>query len=331
MSIDQPVAVLLMIVFAVIAIAVPLIYMGVQNLWNATGLIAGVIMVGVFVVIFAIGMAMEWRGTPLNGCVAGGDCYCENQPILDQPLAVKQPVGTLTAYFPIFFGLLILGWTEHERIRGLNRLASNPMRNGSFFPILYGLTVIFLGIGSMFYHASMTDLLGAFDPASIMLFATLVIAYDVYRLAKGDTVSWGWWVFLIVWGAVVIGLTVLIFAGGATDLVSMGAIGLAILIETLIWVAQRIADNPTTSASGWVSASRTFLNGLRRPWYWYPLMLVTLGVAIGVWLPSHTGAALCATVSEQFSVWQWHGLWHLLAMGAVPFMFYLMYREESRA
>ncbi|HDP90193.1 MAG TPA: hypothetical protein ENN42_09645 [Thioalkalivibrio sp.] len=103
---------------------------------------------------------------------------------------------------------------------------------------------------------------------------------------------------------------VAIFAFGLTDPVSMATLGVLVIVELVLIIA--------TAAGG--------INRLRRNFGYFFAILVGFGLAFFLWFASETGRSLCETTS----FWQGHGGWHLLAMGLVPFVFFLHFRAESR-
>jgi hypothetical protein len=184
------------------------------------------------------------------------------------------------------------------------------MLTGGFYAIFFGMLATFLGPGSMFFHASMTELLSAIDPVSIALFMLFIFVYDVWRIFKWDRGQYGWIGFLVVWALLAIGASILIFSG-ITDPVSMGVIGVAAALELVI-LFLNIRDRGT--------------NGLKRQWWWAGLIILAFGAAVVFWVLSQTGGPLC---TDPFTLWQGHALWHLLAMGVVPVLFFLSFRSET--
>ncbi len=99
---------------------------------------------------------------------------------------------------------------------------------------------------------------------------------------------------------------------GQTDATSMVVIALAGSLEVLIAVF-------------WFRDGG--LNGLKRNPLWVVGILAAFGIAYLFWSLSQTGGSLC----DQTSIWQGHGLWHLLAMGVVPILFFYEFRTETRS
>jgi len=312
-TMDQTLAVALFFVFdalIVIAAVVWLIWRHSQGrTWfRHVGLLVGIGITLLTALLFGIGMAMKWQGLELNACIEAGKCYCENFELLTHHLPIAQPVSTLTAFTPMISGMLILGWSDADRIAGKKN--TNPMKVGGTYALLFGLIVLLLGPGSMIFHASMTEMLGRLDPLSIVLFASFVPLYGIWRASLADTTDWGLALFLFIFGVLVLLAAIFIFGFAVTDIVSMVAIGLLAAIEILLIV------------------SRTWggFNGLKRPFGYFFAILVAFGLAFFLWFASETGRSLCVTDS----FWQGHGAWHILAMGVVPLLFFLHFRAEGR-
>ncbi|MBD3618894.1 MAG: ceramidase domain-containing protein [Chromatiales bacterium] len=312
-TMDQTLAVVLFIVFNAVTLLAGIIWLIWRDTqgrpwWKHAGMLTGLVLTLLCAVLLGIGMGSQWQGMELNGCIAAGKCYCENLPLLGTPMAIAQPVSTLTAFAPIISGLLILGWADIDRLSG--RRDGNPMKTGSVYALLFGSIVLLLGPGSMAFHVSMTEVISRFDPLSISLFAIFAALYGIWRASLADATRWGLIVFLLGFALLVAAALVAIFVFGLTDEVSMATLVVLVIVELVLIIA--------TAAGG--------INRLRRNFGYFFAILVGFGLAFFLWFASETGRSLCVTDS----FWQGHGGWHLLAMGLVPFLFFLHFRAESR-
>ena len=277
--------------------------------WRHVGMLTGLVLTLLSAILLSLGMPGEWQGFDPNGCIAAGKCYCENFHLLGTPLAIAQPVSTLTAFAPMISGMLILGWTDVDRIARAG--STNPMKNGGAYALLFGAIVLLLGPGSMTFHVSMTDMISRLDPLSISLFAIFAALYGIWRASLADTTRWGLPVFIFGFGVLVIFSLIAVFGFALTDPVSMVTIGVLVVVELVLIIAR---------AGGGI-------NRLKRHFGYFFAILVAFGLAFFFWFASETGRSLCTTDS----FWQGHGAWHILAMGVVPFLFFLHFRAESRA
>ncbi|HDP90192.1 MAG TPA: hypothetical protein ENN42_09640 [Thioalkalivibrio sp.] len=188
-TMDQTLAVVLFIVFNALIILAGIIWLIWRDTqgrpwWKHAGMLTGLALTLLCAVLLGIGMGTQWQGMELNGCVATGKCYCENLPLLGTPIAITQPVSTLTAFAPIISGLLILGWADIDRLSG--RRDGNPMKTGNVYALLFGSIVLLLGPDSMAFHVSMTEVISRFDPLSISLFAIFAALYGIWRASLAD-------------------------------------------------------------------------------------------------------------------------------------------------
>lgn len=231
---------------------------------------------------WAVG-AGGWPGEP-SGCIAVMDCYCEafTNGVL------QQPVNTLSNVGFVLVGLWILG--------------AAPRAGGSFSSNvrarrIYGLIGVFLGVGSMLFHASMTEWGGWVDLVSMHLFITYLLLYDVAVLQRRST---EWFVRTLIASNVVLAVVLWVMDNGYGKFV-FGA-----LIAATLAVEYRLATSPA-------SVTRD------RRWLW--ASLATYGVGQFIWLMSRDGAPWC----DPDSLVQGHAVWHLTSAATV----WLVYRYLS--
>lgn len=263
--------------------------------WGAVGLAA-------IMTVFAIFAALGWPGEPDSCTLPGGNCYCEAFP--SDPAPVKQSVNTWSGLVAALGGLIILAIADRDRRSAVP--PAGPMSAGGFYAIAYGALAVFLGPGSMFFHAGLTRFGGWLDNMSMVLYVSFLLVYDASRVFRFDTNR-----------ALVVGL----FAG------------VNVLFGVLIW----LVDGSGTFAFailavGAVLAQIAILlwrpGGVRRHFTpWLLVALITFGVAFVIWRLSWTGAPLC----DPTSALQGHGLWHVMAMAATPFLLFFYLRDEGRA
>lgn len=255
----------------------------------------------VFLVLFTVFALTEWFGSPKEYVRTGVVAYCEG-PTMG---LVEQPVNTLSNLLgPVVVGLVLLGfvWHDQQRTGGVNRLQRFP-----FYGRMFGYTALFLGPGSMLYHASLTDWGGWFDNMSMFFIVLFMGQYSLFRLNKWH--SRGVFLGVYIAAASLLGTVLAVSIAADPDLglgkfffggLVAGAIIIEICVMTRDWIDQPVL------------------------WFW--LGILTFGLSILVWALSDTGRPLC----DPSSVLQGHALWHIGTAVAVLF-FYFYYRSERTA
>jgi hypothetical protein len=251
-----------------------------------------------------------WPGDPADCTLPGGNCYCEaTQPPPADALG-KQPANTWSNLAPIAAGLLILLVADSERRRRHERHetqpAPNPMLEGGFYAIGYGFIVLLLAPGSAAFHGSLTHFGGWLDTLSMVAFISFILLYDLFRTVRADE-SHG--AFAASYAGVLVALGALTwFLEGTGIFVFAGLVAAAVILELVIALLG--------------------VKGVRRPLFpWLALGLGAFAVALLIWRLSWTDAPLC----DPNSLLQGHSVWHVLAEGVAPLMFFAYFRRETRA
>lgn len=256
-----------------------------------TPFVSGLVVTGLLLLVLLFCGLADWGGASAEDST---NPYCET---VDRDALIRQPINTWSNLGPILAGLAILlhlAWAD-------NRRASNPMQQRGFFTTLYGLLVIWLGPGSMFFHASMKEWGGWLDNLSMNMYVLFPIAYDLVRmLGRGKKT------FLGIYLPSVFTLALL---GAVVDWEHFGKLvfGLLILVAVGLEVWVMLDDR------------------LDRQWRWFFAGMGVFGVAFLIWILSATDAPLC----EPDGLFQGHAVWHVLAAVATVF-FYVYFRSETR-
>lgn len=229
-----------------------------------------------------------WPGEP-SGCIANHDCYCERFT----GGLVEQPVNTVSNLGFVLVGLWIIR-------RGIDRKHGSRIAREGSHTYLYGSVAIFLGIGSMLFHGSMTEWGGWVDLVSMHAFITFLVLYNI---AVALTRSTAWFISAYAIANVGFGLVLWLMDNGYGKFL-FGAL-VAVALATEYWIAR-----------GRAHASRN------RAWLWAGL--VTYGAGNVVWLLSRDGAPWC----NPDSLLQGHALWHLTSAAAV-FLLWKYLRTET--
>jgi hypothetical protein len=272
----------------------------------------GFIVLGAGVVLvllpFLIFVAAGWPGSP-DSCMAAtpNTCFCEAfdpADVIAHARGVRQPVNTWFNLYSILTAGLVAFMIYLDRKDGAR--GENVMRSDNFIADLYVFAVLFLGLGSMWFHASIVGWAGNFDGLSMYVYAAFLVFYTLRRLVPAD---WVFWVFYPI--TVVVFL--IIHALWQWEFKSL------ILIIALV-AAYLALEIVACVREG-------------KPWQgrWLTILLWWLAVgciiaATVFWALSQTGEPMC----HPKDFFQPHGmLWHPLA-GAMAVLLYFYWREENR-
>ncbi|MGH7455113.1 MAG: ceramidase domain-containing protein [bacterium] len=217
------------------------------------------------------------------------NCFCEAV----HSGTIVQPANTWSSFAFVLIGLLVIRQSgEDVRSRRLN-----PMTSRRAYPFLYGMAFIFLGLGSAFYHASLTFAGQFVDLMGMYLLACFILLYNVSRLTalNGRT-------FVLAYLALNLLLASVLLEFPALRRYLFGVIVVAALLPEY-----RVRKQKKPQINGF------FLQAA-----WWALL-----VAFVIWMFDIT-KILCNPNS-----WlQGHALWHILGAFAAGFL-YLYYRSEN--
>ena len=248
-------------------------------------------------ILFVALWAADWPGAA-DRCLDNSrraaprdTCYCEK---LNRS-GIKQPANTWSNVGPILVGLTVLIY-----VAGFSTLRSdNPMTSDLMYQNLYGGLVVFLGPGSMYFHASMTRFGGWLDTLSMSLYIVFMVVYNVVRLFDASrSVFWLIYISLNVLFAI-LGW----FLEGAGTVTFGIMLVCAIITEVIVHLTKIV----------------------RRRLLWLLVGLGIFAVAFLIWWLSHTDGPLCSPDSAL----QGHGVWHILC-GLAAGCFFLYFRTETR-
>jgi hypothetical protein len=133
----------------------------------------------IFVLITLATLALRfapdsWSGWKPATCLPN-NCFCEVQ----RDGFIRQPSNTYSDLAYVLVGLLVLAIAQSDWTRGEHR---NLMQTQRTYPILFGIAVIAIGVGSFFYHASLAFVGQWFDLMGMYLFASFALLYNYARL-----------------------------------------------------------------------------------------------------------------------------------------------------
>lgn len=254
------------------------------------GLWLGILETGVALVLVFILGSGGWPGED-DDCIARQDCHCERL----RSGIIKQPSNTWSNLAFVLVGLVILGARIWDRTKAVD--VQNPMATVPIYSITFGILLVTVGLGSIFFHASIKRWGSVVDNLAMYLFLTYVILYDLFRLAGWDNVA----AFFLVFILVNIGLgAVRLWKERSEKYVFRVLFGSLIAVEVLLALNLPIAA------------------GIFRDWTpWLAAELIAFGAAYLIWYLSATGRPLCRPDS-----WlQGHAVWHIIGAAAVGFLY----------
>jgi hypothetical protein len=176
---------------------------------------------------------------------------------------------------------------------------SNQLNSLEIFPKIYGMALIFLGLGSFFYHASQTFAGQWFDVFGMYLVSVFYLGFNFFRMNWFLKKGFLWFYFLT---CTILGL-VIFFAPEARRWL-FGMILFVTLVQT-IWIQAK--------------AKRIIKQGF--------LYAALASYALGqtVWLLDKS-KIWC----DPYGWMNGHGIWHVLTgFAAVLFYFYFKSEKES--
>jgi hypothetical protein len=266
-------------------------------------------------------------GTDYPDIVHPDTCYCEAfrvEDVVSGKPGIRQWTNTLSNVYAIVTSLILVGLIARAREkRRFTNLFDDP---DSWVPELYVFAVLFLGLGSMWLHASLSSTVSWADGMSMYVFTCFLPLYTFRRRYQMK-----YWFYIIYVGAVALFTTLNVLPGmeDASTLLIMVIIAAYIFAE--IWVKH--LDLKRIGCERWFNRLRIGLckgGWMRRALLFWTLGLVSFGLAAFFRGASQTGYWMCTPDSW----FQPHGLlWHSLS-GVMAMMLYFYWRtlpdEEMR-
>lgn len=227
-----------------------------------------------FAVIATLALGLQalpgpWAGWARDGCEIA-NCYCER-------LSTGWVTQTVSTYSNLGFVLV-----------GLLVWAAPRTRPTAVHAPTYGLGLIAIGLGSGFYHASLTRLGEWFDLVGIYVLVGLMVVSNLARLRA---------------------LTAAQFAAVYAGLVTAGGVQMIVASE----LQQVMFGGLVVAALALEAAAGRRPGGDRR---WLAAGLAVFAAGVAVWVLD--GRLLPCAPDAWF---QWHALWHVLAAGAAGLLF----------
>lgn len=235
----------------------------------------------------------DWRTWRSANCWPD-NCFCE----AIQPGAVAQPANTWSSLSFVCVGIAILLSAIGERSSSLRDAAN---RENKIFAAgagaVYSFSVLLIGLGSAFYHASLSFVGQFFDLLGMYLLITFVILHNLARIRKLPAPGFAGWF-------VISNLVLAYFLVDFSELRRYIFGGLVIAALSLEFLA-RPKKKPAPQSP------------------YLQLAMTSFGLGFLVWILDIT-KILC----EPTSWLQGHALWHVLGAIAAGLLF-LHFRSET--
>jgi hypothetical protein len=231
---------------------------------------------------------MDWKQYPHATCWP--DCWCEAPRI---GAFILEPVNSWTNLAFVFAGIYFI-LTSSKNLAQTNALTSHQG-----YSKIYGGALIFLGLGSFFYHASQTFVGQWFDVFGMYLVSVFFVVYNFVRLRVLKEYLFFKTYFMV---CVLLGLVIIFFPDSRRWL--FGA-SIVLILFQLFFIKRR----KTTKFKGFL------------------LFTSILSYSVGqiFWL------------LDKYKIWCWpygvingHGLWHILTgLSAVSIFLYFKSEEST--
>lgn len=265
--------------------------------------------------ILFIAYGTGWPATADN-CINGGDCYCERfdvQDVLTGAKGIRQPVNTWSNLYALVTAGLVAFFISRDRKTGAS---GNVMKSNSPIADAYVFAVLFLGLGSMWFHASMSSAASWMDGFSMYVFAGYLVFYTIDRLLakRGVSMATRNLVFWVGWPVNAVIYTNIAATGLPSEFLIGALVGAYIILELIVgWVGSN------DFWAGWLG-----WRDLRARVYWL-CGLAAFGIAALFRALAGDDGPLCFPDSW----FQPHGLiWHTLS-GVMATLMYFYWRREN--
>jgi hypothetical protein len=241
-----------------------------------------------------------WSGMP----EAGGNAFhfCEANR-MDE--AIRQPSNTWSNLGYLLVGLFALTLAAHDYKNKDRRASGHFLVMYPFFSVLYGLSCLYLFIGSFMYHASLTLFFQKFDQTGLYSVIGMVLILNIYKINPYLYHKGEWKNTHVLAKLLVIILNIAFFKWLWKFNINILVPGmLVITLCTAVYYIRR------------VSRTDYFLN------YLYVAYFIMLAAG-SIWLLDRQGV-----VCNPDSIWQGHAVWHILTAASM-FFIYLYYRSGT--
>ena len=255
----------------------------------------------------------------------------------------REPINTLTNLGFMFVGLYILfkltNETSFNEFSGLNKIT-----------ILYGVTVVYLGPGSMMMHGTNTEWGGWADNLSMVMYITIPWLYNCYKMS-----NWSVNTLMMIYFSIILVYAIMRGLFGDGMGIGLNLFGVSIGLWVISEFLYKFWSPHMRFISGFVGFLVLMLFGtfpmevfenINDYWwivfFWLPGLLANKGPegyrtyrwyfagmiaymsAFAIWLTGVPDSETC----NPDGLFQAHGIWHLLtALSTILFFYH--YRSEK--
>jgi len=241
-----------------------------------------------------------WSGMP----EAGGNAFhfCEANR-MDE--AIRQPSNTWSNLGYLIVGLFALTLAVHDYKKKDRRASGNFLVMYPFFSVMYGLSCLYLFVGSFMYHASLTMLFQKMDQTGLYSVICMILILNIYKINpyiyhKGEWKSTQGFAKLII-----IILNIAFFKWlWKLEINILVPVMLIIDIGTSVYYIRKVSN------------TAYFVK------YMYASFFILFGAG-SIWMLDRQGV-----VCNPQGILQGHAIWHILTAVSM-FFIYLYYRSGT--
>lgn len=282
-----------------------------KNLLNKyRGITAGIVFIIIGMLFYTIMQVFDlWTPSPNQ------DPFCE---YYEPGMFIGTPINTWSNLFYMSSGLIILALYDFIRNGKITKYNSFISKQENLhYALVYGLLVVWLGLGSFFMHGSHAGnqyVTGHFfDALSMNMFISAVFIISLAILTDMDKKH-----FYIV---------LLIDFIIAIIIVKLGKQDYFFIFFLVIAVGNEFAISLDIYHGIYTKITRGKINirKVERSLKMLLLIGVMFASSYMFWFLGRTGAKTC----DPYSWWQWHAYWHFgTAIGALLIGFYILLEKE---
>lgn len=217
------------------------------------------------------------------------NCFCE---AVHLESLIRQPANTWSNLGFVLVAVIILYLYQKNR-------GSSYVTQSAHYPVLFTLSCFVVGVGSLFYHASLTFMGQWLDNIGMYLVVSLIAIYNIDRLFKLGTDK---------------ALLLFVLAN-----IAFAAMAYYIPETRRFLFAGVIVFFACTEVLARIRLPKDYQNK------YLIFAALAFALAFAVWIPDSN-----KTLCDPHSLWQGHALWHLLgALAAFNLYQYLAKREDK--